>query len=1024
MANEELIDEYIDRPAFKAETDFAVNEVNRLLASFDSLKKAKTDIASSKGLTDISAAVRQSEKDTQLLLRTQILLANQKKAEIQLDNELLKNARLKEQAADRLIKKELEVAKAKAANAQPEFAQKAGGEDDIANLQKKGEVVNELDRAQADAAISATEFGASQNRSTAAVRAGNAEQQKTVLTAKQLALAKAEGKLLTERETAALKLQVREELAVKGSLEQRRAALIRLNAVYDNQSPQERASAAGQRLQRIIGGLDTQVKTLESSTGRAQRNVGNYGSAFDKVSKGVSSAFGVIRQAAYILPGIGIAGIFGALGGVLEKVITATAFLGEKQTLLNSIYKEGAKSSGEQVSVLTLLKNKLNDINTTQADRLRFVKEYNKIADDGNKLDETQINNLDLINKKIEAQIALIVKRAVAKAAENKLDEQAAKVVEAQLQVSQFEKFKDARKLTSDELKEANKKDNEEQKSNLSQNQKTNSDALSQQSRYLKSRLALNADAVEGQKKYNKARLTLDKEQAELDRQAGLLSPLITADGVSSKDKAAKKAAADNLQALKDITDNEFKEYEIRQKRKISNFERDLASDKVHYLDKIIILKEFYDASKELLERAAAEEKRLAIEKANSEIQKLQEEATGKSPAEVQRINDNIAILEQNLATQLKTINVKLSDDLIALGQTTSDKKVKIDEDYVKTKKDFLDQEIAYEEYTANQILKIRERVKRLDEDARNKELELFKELQNKKIEAAVAAEKFLFSLGDAVYQRQLNNISLQKDQVDKQKDAELAANDARVQSEQDKAANIAIINQRALTQKEQLDRKAKDIELQRARFDRAQQAFEIGIQTIKSIAEIKAKAATLAASGNPLIAALAIKALAQIPLVLATSALAIGALFAQPLPRLFRGKKRGVSVGEAAMVNDHPDGVTSEVIERANGDIEFPQGRNVVTKIGVNDIVHPDKDAWLNAILGAATRDTASGINFKPAAKGDNQLAAALAQQTKLLKQIAGKPVATTHATDRGLVQVMNWGANQIRYVNENTNW
>jgi len=1009
MANEELIDEYIDQAAFKAQTDFAVNEVNRLIGTFDSLKKAKAEISSAKGLTDMSAAVRQSEKDTQLLLKTQQQLAITKRAEILLDNEILKNAALKEKAADRIIKKEQEIARAKAANAQPEFAVKTGGEDDVANLKKTGEAVNDLDRAQAQAAISATEFGNSQNKSTRAVKEVNTEAQKTVLTARQLALAKAEGKLITERETAALKLQVREEIAVKGSLEQRRAALIRLNQVYDNQSPQERASAAGQRLQKIIQGLDAQVKTLEATTGRAQRNVGNYGSAFNAVSAGASKAFGVLRNLAYLIPGIGIGGLIAAISDPIVSLTKNLLGFGEvsekvknQQAEIATAFKTAADGIADEISKVTLLKAVLESDTATRLQKVEALKQLKELNVD-------YFGQLDIEDGKVkgltlayDGYISRLIRSINAKANVEQLTqalkEQANVIGTINKDLSQVEGKFTANNLTQFQIFDAIRRFN------------LTFGAEKDQSTFIGlDQLQLIADLLNAEAR---VRAVADKIKSDV---SDIFDP--------KKGAESKKANAENLQALKELLDNTFKLYEIAQKRKIGNFERDLSSDKVHYLDKIIILEQFYKASKELIDRQEQEEIRLARDKAAREIQKLQEEKSGKSSAEQARINENIKTVQKNLEQELLVIKAQAADKSTVLAQTTSDKKVKIDEDYLKIKKDFLDQEAEYEKLTVDKIEALRKSRLATIKEFEAKELELFKELQNKKVEAALAAEKFLFSLGDATYQRQLNNIKKQQEEVDKQKEAELAANDARVQSEQDKAANIIIINTRAQTEKDKLDRKAKEIELQRARFDRAQQAFEISINTIKAIAEIKAKAAVLAASGNPLIAALAIKALAQIPLVLATSAAALGALFAMPLPRLFRGKKKGVSVGEAAILNDHPDGVTTEVIERANGSIEFPEGRNVIRNIGVNDIVHPDKDAWLNAILNAAHRDASAGMR-QPAKRGDNQLAAALYQQTKILREIARKPSSTTHATDRGLVQVMHWGATQIKYVNENTNW
>lgn len=1064
--SEELIDEYIDRPAFKAETDFAVAEVNRLLGAFDSLKKAKVDISNGKGLTDISEAVRRSEKDTQLLLATQKKLAEVKLAEIKLDNELLRNAKLKQQEADRLFKQQQQQAAAKKSD--PEFTIKTGGENDAENLKKTGSVVSELDKAQAEAAISATEFANAERNSTQAIKEHNQEQQKSTLSAKQLALAKAEGALVAQKEAAALKNQVREEIAVKGSLEQRRAALIRLNTVYDNQSPQERASAAGQRLQKIIGGLDDQVKTLEKNTGRSQRNVGNYASSFDKVKESGTKAYSALRTFANLVPGLGIGSAvlliltpIQLLAEGISDLFDRISFGKEKVKALNEVNTKAneifSKQKTEALALVSVIRDKTSSHKEQEAalqklidqapEYLRGLTLQNIETAEGTRILDTYIESL---RSKAELESAGIVNIEKNKEVDN------LRVLKEELS-----SLRKAGKVSFDDLSEGLQKflDNSTSAGRVKFttslfNLSINNSDLDQVGRNIdaaikKASVTADASLSVYKDKFKKSIAGLPASvkgiiqnlRDELDKLNKELPTLLTEkdiarnlaqqkrlqdelDRLLGKTKKEKKIRQDHLQDLKEILNNEFKNYEIEQKRKIANYDRDLASDKVHFLDKIAILKEYYDANKELLEKQAQEEKRLALEKANAESQKLQEDKAGKSSAEIQRIDENIAIIEGNLAEQLTTINIKLQDDLIALAQTTADKKVKISEDHLKTEKDFLDQQLEYEEYTAKAIEKIRLNIANSAKAAKDKELELFKELQEKKIQAAETAEKALFSIGDGIYQKRLNQIKDEQNAIDIQKERELAANDARVQSEQDKAANIAIINQRAIDEKAKLDRKAKEIELQRARFDRAQQAFEIGINSIKAVAEIKAKAATLAASGNPLIAALAAKALAQIPLVLATSAASLVALFASPLPRLFRGKKKGQSISNSmAVLNDHPDGRTMEAIEREDGSIEFPEGRNTVQEIGVNDIVHPDRDAFVRSAIAAAHRDAGAGLQVKPKMKED-KVYSALQLQTKLLQQIARKPVSTTYATDRGLAQVMHWGATQIKYVDENTNW
>lgn len=113
---------------------------------------------------------------------------------------------------------------------------------------------------------------------------------------KELALQNAILKLSEQEAAAALKNSARERNNDKGSLEQRRAALIRLTAVYDRLNKAERESAAGKRLEGIVRGLVGQISTLEQATGRAQRGVGGYADGiaafFKSIGQNILSTLG------------------------------------------------------------------------------------------------------------------------------------------------------------------------------------------------------------------------------------------------------------------------------------------------------------------------------------------------------------------------------------------------------------------------------------------------------------------------------------------------------------------------------------------------------------------------------------------------------------------------------------------------------------------------------------------------------------------------------------------------------------
>ena len=375
----ELIDKYVDQVAIKTQTDFLVAELERAKKQYTALSNAIKNIKGSTSFADTSKIAQAAEKEQQALLKTQQQIIKAKQEQVKLENQLLQQQILQEKQAQANLKTTQQQGKVKQSIVTESITNPGAGADVIKNT---GNALSDFDKQQAEAAISATEFGNSLNKSakvlknevTPAVKA-------STLSTKQLALAKAEGAILAQKELTALKNQVREEIAVKGSLEQRRAALIRLNAVYDAQGPTERASAAGQRLQKIIGGLDTQVKTLESTTGRAQRNVGNYAGAFEGVAKAGTKAFGVLRTVANILPGFGISGVlllaFEPLKRLVEfifKASDAQERLAAKTKLLGEITAEANKNVGEEASNLRIIYEATQDVTLSTEDRTRAAK--------------------------------------------------------------------------------------------------------------------------------------------------------------------------------------------------------------------------------------------------------------------------------------------------------------------------------------------------------------------------------------------------------------------------------------------------------------------------------------------------------------------------------------------------------------------------------------------------------------------------------------------------------------------------
>lgn len=146
------------------------------------------------------------------------------------------------------------------------------------------------------------------------------------------------------------------------------------------------------------------------------------------------AAFGMVSGFAGGIVAAVLPAVVDLIGGLFnaEKALTE---LEKKQKIVNDINVAAVDIYSGQVTRLELYKAKLNDTNTPLNERIRLVDEYNKIADKGNQIDKTQINNLEVINAQINKQIGLIKQRAIAKAAENLIAEKAEAFIKKQFEL-------------------------------------------------------------------------------------------------------------------------------------------------------------------------------------------------------------------------------------------------------------------------------------------------------------------------------------------------------------------------------------------------------------------------------------------------------------------------------------------------------------------------------------------------------------------------------------------------------------
>jgi hypothetical protein len=628
--------------------------------------------------------------------------------------------------------------------------------------------INEVDKANIAAANSAAAH-------TSSVKLGTDATNKSNLSKKQQAFLLAEEKLNLQKSTAELKNQVREANAVKGSLEQRRAALIRLSAAYDNLSAAERNSSQGLRLQGVVSGLTTQVKTLEAATGRAQRNVGNYGNAF---TKGVGKAFSIVRQLAYILPGVGIAGIIGFATepiinyisslNLFKKKLSEAAVAGKTlgEAFASSDYVAAVKNVNELTINIGLAKQGL-------LSKDGVLKQYNETIG----LTTGQVTSLDeaerSLTKNGTAYIQMTLMKAAAQIA---LDEAAKKAFEA----AQKRNQNDEDVLGSvDSYLLSNPKVAAIRKKAADRRRKESSDALIKEK-----------DTLLGIAK------TFQTEAAGISLQfkGGLFG------SAADDDKAAAERLKKQQEANKKrlaAAERARKEAEAAKKKEMSDMEEMFNSqiNAAKDADSKLLqdLKTNLSEKQEALSGAADDE--LVLVAGQYAAGEIKQEEYAQKRLDIQR----------QLTKDLINEEIKAVEFIIGLQRKSGD-----EEGAVKSEKELSDLKRKLSKETASQQIEDLEKVAEKEKELLDKRKELNKEVG-----------QLAISIVEGMFARQTEILEKQSEQIDIKKAQDIEAAEKSIGTEEEKAARIKLIEARAQGQKEAIERKQRQISLEKARFDR-----------------------------------------------------------------------------------------------------------------------------------------------------------------------------------------------------------
>ena len=345
------------------------------------------------------------------------------------------------------------------------------------------------------------------------------------------------------QEAAALSRQKRE---LQKDLAATAAQITKNNAaVVENTNRMRQNEAQAKALTAQIKNNTDALRTNEVAVKKGATELKNLEKASGGAAGAVGKVWGGLRTLANVLPGVGIAGLIGLMTDFTLKLFQSGEgldSLAAKRKILNEVIDKAAESSSKDVAQIEIFRQKLNDTNISQAERIRVAKEYNKVADEQNQIDLTQINNLQLINEKLDAQIKLIMARAVALSATAKLGEFADPYVEAQLNLNK--RIKETGFRTEEEFRAA-VKEYFTRRNNIVQQFIDNDGQLT---RAQLSRLNQSIDkeiiAKLGGIDAENLVLEVTRTKGNLDKAAQLLSGLITPEGLTTKTKTPTGSTA------------------------------------------------------------------------------------------------------------------------------------------------------------------------------------------------------------------------------------------------------------------------------------------------------------------------------------------------------------------------------------------------------------------------------------------------------------------------------------------------
>lgn len=639
--------------------------------------------------------------------------------------------------------------------------------------------------------------------------------------------------------------------------------------------------------------VSNQLKEIDAGVGQFGKNVGNYKSGFAGVGQALDKVLGPFRQAAYILPGVGLSGIFGGIASAIGAAVVAMGLFSDKATeaslsadvLGKAFHSDDYKNATKNIEELTINIDlaKKGFLNKTEV-----LKQYNdtlgKTIGQATSLDEAE----HLLVKNGDAYVKMTLFKAAANQALDKAAKAALETEEKRNKTAQdFESIKtnasvfgagqisapgfvpslndvnkgiQARAAAAEKSRQAAIKEGEK-------DQKTYEDIakkFQEQAAKIASQNKFNffggkMDPKEVKEKTDKsAKAEYDALKAGLEAEAKLRQSFAdnqASFGEQTAIEQAKQASALRMQIIDLENKHDLDQKGLTQDAKDAINKRD--ADK-RIQEEITLQANIAKIQKQARDNQLKEDEKLQKELATQNPETPEFQA---GTSRMSRIREEVSIQQGILADATDTLTIESSKQLDILNQqyikgTISledyeKKKKKLTEQYSKERLKLLLAELEaeldiYEKAglgateSANKVRAAIAAAKKgiSDVDA-GEQSDKLKDLISDLEKANKAAELFgqtITTINDIGYEKQKAQLESLENQQEKNYEKEVENINNSSDTEEQKANKLKILESQRQSQKEQNERKQRQLDNQKARFDKAASIMSIITQTALAV--------------------------------------------------------------------------------------------------------------------------------------------------------------------------------------------